>query len=156
VTRGLAVVMAPGGRVEVNAGEQAVVTGAAPPKVAALKYWEDWTGGMGDHRPFAGDGSGSGRIYGIDQNALAGSPARTLEISKQAVRAVVRDGLAETEVDQTFGNPGGREVEGWYWFTVPERAVVTSFAVETDGRRKPRRSTSRRSGTPTSPPSSSG
>jgi Ca-activated chloride channel family protein len=39
----------------------------------------------------------------------------------------------ETEVDQTFGNPGGREVEGWYWFTVPERAVVTSFAVETDG-----------------------
>ncbi len=133
VTRGLAVVMAPGGRVEVNAGEQATVASGAPPKVAPLKYWEDWTGGMGDHRPFAGDGSGSGRIYGIDQGALPGSPARTLEISRQAVRAVLRDGLAETEVDQTFANPGGREVEGWYWFTVPERATVTSFAVETDG-----------------------
>ena len=24
-------------------------------------------------------------------------------------------------------------MEGWYWFTVPERAVVTSFALETDG-----------------------
>ena len=136
VTRGLAVVMAPGGRVEVNAGEQAVVTGTgheALPRVSALKYWEDWTGGMGDHRPFAGDGSGSGRIYGIDKSALPGSPARTLEISRQVVRATLRDGLAETEVDQTFANPGGREVEGWYWFTVPERAVVTSFAVETDG-----------------------
>jgi tetratricopeptide (TPR) repeat protein/Mg-chelatase subunit ChlD len=133
VTRGLAVVSAPGGRVEVNAGEQATIAAGAPPKVASVKYWEDWTGGMGDHRPLVGAGSGSGSVYGVDRNALPGSPARTLEISRQVVRAVIRDGLAETEVDQTFGNPGGRELEGWYWFTVPERAVVTSFAVETDG-----------------------
>jgi ferric-dicitrate binding protein FerR (iron transport regulator) len=133
VARGLAVVMAPGGRVEVNAGEQAAVGAGAPPKVTPVKYWEDWTGGMGDHGPVAGGGAGAGRIYGIDRSALPGTPARTLEISRQAVRAVIRDGLAETEVDQTFGNPGGREVEGWYWFTVPEHAIVTSFAVETDG-----------------------
>jgi Ca-activated chloride channel family protein len=49
------------------------------------------------------------------------------------VRAVIRDGLAETEVDQTFSNPGGRQVEGWYWFTLPARAIVTSFALETNG-----------------------
>jgi len=133
VARGLAVVMAPGGRVEVNAGEQAVIAGNARPTVTAVKLWDDWTGGMGDHGPVTGAGSGAGRIYGVDRTALAGSPARTLEISRQVVKAVIRDGLAETEVDQTFGNPGGREVEGWYWFTVPERAVVTSFAVETDG-----------------------
>jgi Ca-activated chloride channel homolog len=133
VTRGLAVVMAPGGRVEVNAGEQAVVAGNAPPRVSSVAYWEDWTGGMGDHRPLMSEGQGAGRIYGVDHAAPPGTPARTLEISRQAVKAVLRDGLAETEVDQTFGNPGGREVEGWYWFTVPERAVVTSFAVETDG-----------------------
>jgi Ca-activated chloride channel homolog len=133
VARGLAVVMAPGGRVEVNAGEQALVAGSAKPVVTPVKLWDDWTGGMGDHGPVSGGGSGAGRIYGVDRGALAGTPARTLEISKQAVRATIRDGLAETEVDQTFGNPGGREVEGWYWFTVPERAVVTSFAVETDG-----------------------
>jgi Mg-chelatase subunit ChlD len=125
--------MAPGGRVEVNAGEQADVAGAAKPALKAVKLWDDWTGGMGDHGPVAGAGSGSGRIYGVDRNALPGAPARTLEISRQSVRAVIRDGLAETEVDQTFANPGGREVEGWYWFTVPDRAVVTSFAVETDG-----------------------
>jgi tetratricopeptide (TPR) repeat protein len=133
VARGLAVVEAPGGRVEVNAGEQAVVAGKNAPKITAVSYWEDWTGGMADHRPLAGEGTGSGRIYGVDRAAPAGTPARTLEISRQTVHAVIRDGLAETEVDQTFGNTGGRQVEGWYWFTIPERAVVTSFAVETDG-----------------------
>jgi tetratricopeptide (TPR) repeat protein len=45
----------------------------------------------------------------------------------------VRDAIAETEVDQTFANPGGQPIEGWYWFTVPPRASVTSFALETDG-----------------------
>ncbi|WP_433929313.1 VIT domain-containing protein [Sorangium cellulosum] len=133
VARGLAVVTAPGGRVEVHAGEQATVAGDAAPKVAPLAYWEDWTGGMGDHRPLAGEGSGAGRIYGVDLQGAPGAQARTLEISRQVVRAVVRDGIAETEVDQTFSNPGGRQVEGWYWFTVPERALVSSFAVETDG-----------------------
>ncbi|WP_437687296.1 VIT domain-containing protein [Sorangium sp. So ce176] len=133
VARGLALVTAPGGRVEVHAGEQATVAGDAAPKVAPLAYWEDWTGGMGDHRPLAGEGSGAGRIYGVDLQGAPGAQARTLEISRQVVRAVVRDGIAETEVDQTFSNPGGRQVEGWYWFTVPERALVSSFAVETDG-----------------------
>src|SRR5262249_15416242 len=44
VAHGLAVVMAPGGRVEVNAGEQAVVSGKTPPKVSPVKLWDDWTG----------------------------------------------------------------------------------------------------------------
>ena len=133
VARGLAVVEAPGGRVEVNAGEQARIAGGGKPAVTPVKLWDGWTGGRGDHGPVTGAGSGSGRIYGVDRGAPAGTAARTLATRTQAVRAVIRDGLAETEVDQTFGNPGGREVEGWYWFTVPERAVVTSFAVETDG-----------------------
>ena len=133
VTRGLAVVTAPSGRVEVNAGEQATVAAGAAPKVVPLAYWDDWTGGMGDHRAIGTEGSGSGRIYGIDRSAATGTAARTLEISRQVVRAVIRDGIAETEVDQTFANAGGRELEGFYWFTVPPRAVVTSFSVETDG-----------------------
>src|SRR6185436_17471862 len=107
--------------------------GGGAPKVAAVAFWEDWTGGMGDQRALGGEGAGSGRIYGIDPSATRGAPARTLEISRQSVRAVIRDGLAETSVDQTFSNPGGNQVEGWYWFTVPDRATVTSFAVETNG-----------------------
>ena len=133
VARGLAIFTTPGGRVEVNAGEQAKSAGSGAPKVAAVAFWEDWTGGMGDQRALGSEGAGSGRIYGIDPLAARGAPARTLEISRQVVRAVIRDGLAETSVDQTFSNPGGNQVEGWYWFSVPDRATVTSFAVETDG-----------------------
>ena len=132
--RGTATVTAKGGRVEVQAGEQAVVAGASEPRVEPVAFWEDWTGGMADHALMGGmAGAGSGRIYGGDIDAPNGSPARTLEISRQSVRAVIRAGLAETEVDQTFFNPGDRAVEGWYWFSVPAGASVTGFAVETNG-----------------------
>ena len=134
VARGMAIVTSKAGRVEVNAGEQATVKGAAAPKVAALSFWDDWTGGMADYRSGNGiPGAGSGTIYGVDTGAPAGHQASRLEISRQVVKAVVRDGLAETDVDQTFFNPGQRDVEGWYWFTVPSHASVTGFSVETNG-----------------------
>lgn len=134
VARGMAIVTGKGGRVEVNAGEQATVSGADAPRVAPLAFWNDWTGGMADFAAGKGTpGAGTGTIYGVDDGAEPGSSARKLEIAKQAVRAVVRGGLSETEVDQTFFNPGSRDVEGWYWFTLPSRASVTGFAVETNG-----------------------
>lgn len=131
VARGLAVVTSPGGRVEIQAGEQATVSGKAQPAVAPVAFWSDWTGGMGDH-PASTSLSGAGTLYGIEQGVY-GAPAKALEISRQSVRAVIRSGFAETEVDQTFLNPGDRPVEGWYWFTVPEGASVTGFALETNG-----------------------
>ncbi|MBM4319821.1 MAG: VWA domain-containing protein, partial [Deltaproteobacteria bacterium] len=134
VARGLATVTSSGGRVEVSSGEQASLHGDAPPTLTPVAFWEDWTGGLADRGAVPGLGSsGSGRIYGVDLGAPAGSPARKLEVSRQAVRAVLRFGLAETEVDQIFFNPGDRPVEGWYWFAVPGDASVTGFAVETNG-----------------------
>jgi tetratricopeptide (TPR) repeat protein len=134
VARGMATVTGKGGRAEVKAGEQATVKADAAPVVAALAFWEDWTGGMADFASGTGvPGAGSGTIYGVDVGAVAGSPARRLEVARQSVRAVVREGLSETEVDQSFFNPGERDVEGWYWFTVPDDASVTSFALETNG-----------------------
>ena len=134
VARGMAILSAKGGRVEVKAGEQATVKGGEAPRVAPLAFWDDWTGGMADAASGRGlPGAGGGTIYGVDEGAPSGSAARRLEIARQAVRATVREGLSETEVDQTFFNPGERPVEGWYWFTVPERATITGFAVETDG-----------------------
>lgn len=134
VARGLAILTSPGGRVEVNAGEKGVAHAKDPPAVSAVAFWQDWTGGMADERAAHGAaGSGAGRIYGIDPFAPPGSPARALGVAKQTVRAVLRNGIAETEVDQTFSNPGGQAIEGWYWFTVPSDAVVTSFALETNG-----------------------
>ncbi|MGZ3418873.1 MAG: VIT domain-containing protein, partial [Polyangiales bacterium] len=134
VARGLAILTSPGGRIEIAAGEQGSAHAGDQPKIAPVAFWQDWTGGMGDARPtLNGVGSGSGRIYGMDPFAPAGTPARKLGIAKQSVRAVIRDGVAETEVDQTFSNPGGQAIEGWYWFTVPAEATVSSFALETDG-----------------------
>ena len=134
VARGLATVEAPGGRVEVQAGERATVAGAAAPQVKPVTFWEDWTGGMADHAAAAGmAGAGAGTLYGVDFGGTGGTAAQTLEISRQSVRAVIRDGLAETEVDQTFFNPGSRALEGWYWFTIPLGAHVTGFALDTDG-----------------------
>jgi tetratricopeptide (TPR) repeat protein len=134
VARGLAILTSPGGRIEVNAGERGVAHAKDAPKVSAVAFWQDWTGGMADQRPLHGAaGSGSGRIYGIDPFAPPGSPARGLGVAQQTVHAVLRGGIAETEVDQTFSNPGSQPLEGWYWFTVPADAVVTSFALETNG-----------------------
>jgi Ca-activated chloride channel homolog len=134
VARGLAVVSAPGGRVEVQAGELARVDHGAAPTLESVTWWQDWTGGMADNRMASEfSGVGTGVAYGVDLASTDGRPARDLEVSRLSVSAVIRDGLAETEVDQTFANPGERDLEGWYWFTVPAGATVTSFAVEHHG-----------------------
>lgn len=133
VARGLAILTSPGGRVEIGAGEQGKASGDAKPEVSAVAFWNDWTGGMGDQRGSRLTGSGTGRLYGLDPNAPAGAPAKKLGIAKQVVKAVIREGIAETEVDQTFANPGGQPIEGWYWFTIPQTATVSSFALETNG-----------------------
>jgi tetratricopeptide (TPR) repeat protein/Mg-chelatase subunit ChlD len=133
VARGLAVVAAAGGRAEVPSGERAVVKGGAAPKVSPVGYWEDWTGGMADRAADAGvGGRAAGRIYGIDLRNPGRAPSE-LQIVSQEVRAVIRDGIAHTTVDQRFFNPTSVEVEGWYWFTIPEGAAVERFALEVNG-----------------------
>lgn len=134
VARGLAVVAAEKGRREVAAGEIAKVAKDGTVSIEAVSFWDDWTGGMADrgvNESMAG--SGSGKIYAVDRNAAPGSAARPLEIKRQSVRSRIDDGIAETEVDQTFWNPSDRVVEGYYWFTVPPNALVTGFALETNG-----------------------
>ena len=133
VARGLAILTSPGGRVEITAGEQGVARGEGKPAVTPVAFWQDWTGGMGDQRSARSVSSGTGRLYGLDPQAPIGAPARKLGIAKQVVKAVLRDGVAETEIDQTFSNPGSAPIEGWYWFTVPTTAMVTGFALETNG-----------------------
>ena len=133
VARGLAILTSPGGRVEISAGEQGVAKGDAKPVVSAVAFWQDWTGGMGDQKGARSTSSATGRLYGIDPSAPNGTPAKKLGIAKQSVHAVLREGIAETEVDQVFSNPGGSAIEGYYWFTIPEQATVTSFALETNG-----------------------
>ncbi len=134
VARGLAVVASPHGREEVQNGERATVgLGEGAPVVEPVGFWEDWTGGMADRELSVGrGGKGSGRIYGIDR-ANPGSAPQELHILTQEVRAIIRDGIAHTTVDQRFFNPSNSDVEGWYWFTVPEGASVERFALEVNG-----------------------
>ncbi|HHH28463.1 MAG TPA: hypothetical protein ENK57_08975, partial [Polyangiaceae bacterium] len=134
VARGMAIITSSGGRVEVNAGEQASVKGDEAPGVEPVAFWDDWTGGMADFdASTAIPGAGTGTIYGVDAGAPPGTPAQPLQIKRQSVHATLRDGLSETRVDQTFFNPSGRPVEGWYWFVIPEGASVSGFALETNG-----------------------
>ena len=133
VAEGVASVMSEGGRKEVRSGEQAVVTGNAAPVVEPVAFWDDWTGGMADRRAGSRIGGGSGSLYAVDRFASPGTPALPLSISSQSVDIAIEAGLAETRVDQRFFNPSDREVEGWYWFTVPDGATLVGFALETNG-----------------------
>ncbi len=135
VAEGLAVVSGASGRSEVESGEQAVIAGEAAPTIEPVAFWNDWTGGMGDRGATARlAGAGSGSLYAVDRQAPPGTPALPLSIQRQSVQITVRDAVAETVVDQSFFNPSGRPVEGYYWFTVPREAQLVSFALETDGR----------------------
>jgi Ca-activated chloride channel family protein len=133
VAEGVASVTSEGGRKEVRSGEQAVVSGAKAPVVEPVALWDDWTGGMADRRAGSRLGGGSGSLYAVDRYAPPGTPALGLSISSQSVDIAIENGLAETRVDQRFFNPSDREVEGWYWFTVPDGATLVGFALETNG-----------------------
>ncbi len=133
VAEGLALVNTKGGRADVEAGEEAVMVGSAAPAVSPVKFWVDWTGGMGDRDLAGATSSGSGALYAVDRSAAPGSPAMPLSIQRQVVHVAVEKEVAETRVDQTFFNPSNRDVEGWYWFTVPNDAQLIGFALETDG-----------------------
>ncbi|MEM9453144.1 MAG: VIT domain-containing protein [Myxococcota bacterium] len=134
VAEGLAIVTGPGGRTEVAAGERVRIEGSSAPAVQPVAFWDDWTGGMGDRSGLGGRRSvGSGSLYAVDRRAAPGSPALPLQIQSQSVQVVMRDELAETKVDQRFFNPSGRDVEGYYWFTIPEGSHLVSFALETNG-----------------------
>nr|WP_255216513.1 VIT and VWA domain-containing protein [Pseudenhygromyxa sp. WMMC2535] len=64
---------------------------------------------------------------------MAGGQAQPLSIQRQNVRVVLDEQLAETAVEQVFFNPAASEVEGYYWFTVPEDALIVGFALEVEG-----------------------
>lgn len=135
VAAGLAIVDGSAGRREVAAGERAVLDASGSPAVEPVAFWEDWTGGMGDRSALGrSQALGSGALFAVDRQAAPGSPALPLAIQRQTVKVAFADALAETMVDQRFFNPSNRPVEGWYWFTIPDGAHLTGFALETDGR----------------------
>jgi Ca-activated chloride channel family protein len=57
-----------------------------------------------------------------------------LSIKEQHVTVDIEDGDAVTELDQTFHNPHGRDLEAYYSFPVPKRGTVAEFTVWIDGK----------------------
>ena len=135
VARGLAVVAAPGGRTEVKTGERAVDQGRqGAGRSRRSAFWEDWTGGMADRRLAAGmGGTASGPHLRASTATRPGTPPQELEVRDQHVGVTIREGVARTTVDQRFFNPSQTQVEGYYWFTIPEGAAVDRFALEVNG-----------------------
>jgi len=134
VADGLAIVSNAGGRTEAAAGERVTLSANAAPQVESVAFWDDWTGGMGDGSGLSAGGSaGSGSLYAVDRSAPPGAEALPLQIQRQSVSVVMRDELAETKVEQVFFNPSSRDVEGYYWFTIPQGSQLVSFALETNG-----------------------
>lgn len=134
VAEGVASVSSEAGRSDVRSGERATVgADGGKPVVDAVAFWDDWTGGMADRRAGGRIGGGSGALYAVDDTAPAGTASLPLSISRQTVDVAIEGGLAETRVDQRFFNPSDRDVEGWYWFTIPEGAMLVGFELETDG-----------------------
>ncbi len=57
-----------------------------------------------------------------------------LEIEEQRVRVTINNGIAVTEVDQTFRNLEDRQVEALYTFPVPKGASVANFSMWIGGK----------------------
>ena len=57
------------------------------------------------------------------------SPTQTVEVAQVAINATIRDGVAETEMSQTFANHTDRVQEGDFLFPIPDGASVSSFAM---------------------------
>ena len=71
--------------------------------------------------------------FGQALEIKAGSP---LTIETFSVRAVVDEGVALVDVDQTFRNGTDQVQEGTYRFRLPENAVVHSFSMWIEGKEK--------------------
>src|SRR5437763_4400456 len=55
-----------------------------------------------------------------------------LGVKRQKVTMQRQDGVLKATVEQTFGNPNPRPLEGTYVFPLPEGAAVTSFRLTID------------------------
>lgn len=56
-----------------------------------------------------------------------------LSVRPHRVDVAIRDGVAETRIDQVFHNPNPWPAEGTYLFPIPDGAAIGEFAMWVDG-----------------------
>lgn len=124
-----------GKTVDVRAGEEATLVGAAEPQVSSSTSLAD-TMEWSDQKPEEVDAP---VLRGVGE-LRAKKPGQTVEkdhavrLSKHAVKVRVVDIVARTEVDETFTNDTDEELEGIYRFPLPPGAQIEKLALEVDGK----------------------
>ncbi|MBI4617586.1 MAG: VWA domain-containing protein [Planctomycetes bacterium] len=61
-------------------------------------------------------------------------PFQNVFIQNHGVETTIRQGVAETTIDQVFHNPNAMQLEGTYVFPLPETAAIGKFSMWMDGK----------------------
>jgi tetratricopeptide (TPR) repeat protein len=130
VTRGSVEVEGAGARVQVGAGERAVLRPGKRPRVSLsqdLVRVVSWSREVAEPRRSVeqlqqGFGSLTARVPGQ-------GGGRPLRLAEQQVRVTVRDNVARTEVEQVYENPSSQTLEGTYRFPLPSGASIARLAL---------------------------
>ena len=77
---------------------------------------------------------GLGRVHAAGLLVAEGGFGGLLEIKHHKVGVTINNGIAVTEVDQTFLNTESRNVEALYMFPVPEGATIANFSMWINGK----------------------
>ncbi len=135
VTRGIVRVHGQGQSVEVKTGQEGLMARGLPPQVvpavdlATSLAWSELGGGQGDDVPIAGLGELRANKPGQREQT-----ERPLTLAHHKVRVRLVGSVARTEIEETFRNESGDELEGVYRFPLPPGARIASLALEVDGR----------------------
>lgn len=123
VKRGGETIAVPGGRSTIAADERARLSDWVAPLNAGERRFD------GGGEPLRGIGTLTARLPGTGQRS-----EEALELASHDVRVLVRDGVAETRIEEAFVNRSGRTVEATYRFVLPSSASITRLALDVDGR----------------------
>jgi tetratricopeptide (TPR) repeat protein len=118
-------------RVEVGAGERAVLRSGEAPRVSLSRDLAEatrWARELGTIPASAeslqpGIGSLEARAPG------GGGRGQPLRLARQTVRVTVQDNVARTEIEQEYYNPTGQTLEGTYRFPIPAAASISRLAL---------------------------
>ena len=133
VTRGSVHARATGGRtVDVEAGQEALISDRSvdvgPAAVAGASALLDEK-----TRDEENAGGGVGELR-ARRPGRSDDKDRALRIASHAVKVRIAGAMARTEIEETFANDTGDDLEGIYRFPVPAGALVDRLALEVDGK----------------------
>ena len=138
VARGSVHAKAPGGReVDVRAGQEALLTeGAVDVGPLSASAREGAGGGLLGERPHAREEDVAGGVGELRARRPGHSDEsdRPLRVASHDVKVRIAGAMARTEIEETFANDTGDDLEGIYRFPVPAGALVDRLALDQDGK----------------------